>query len=145
MKSPPISISEELSWTSKSWDWWNHHRRLAADGHVAYHWRIAPLNSLINLGKYENPCQVGDLNWMTGSTKRNTTSWAKLISRNQMYSSLMFDQLALRGTQNQTGFVSLFNRLAWSWGGGDCWKWGNNIEDFDGDILRLRWVSPESI
>ena len=41
--STPMGTSEEPSLTGKSREWWSHHRRLAVDGHVAYHWSIAPL------------------------------------------------------------------------------------------------------
>jgi len=58
----PMNTSEELSWTGKSRDWRSHHRRLVIDGHFAYNWKITPLNPGKNLGEYEHPCQVGDLN-----------------------------------------------------------------------------------
>jgi hypothetical protein len=48
-----MSTSERLIQRTESWNWWSHHRRLAIDGNVAFHWKnIPPLwdTHMSNLG-----------------------------------------------------------------------------------------------
>jgi hypothetical protein len=70
-----MSTSEELSWTGKFRDWRSHHRRLAVDGHVAYHWKNSAVKSWNKSRKMQAPVSSRGFEprW-AGSTTRNPTS-----------------------------------------------------------------------
>jgi hypothetical protein len=76
-----MSTFEELSWTSKSWGR-SHHKRLAVDRHVAYHWKNSAVKSWNKSRKMRPPVSSRGLEpgWAV-STTRNLTSWATLSSQ----------------------------------------------------------------
>jgi hypothetical protein len=42
----------------RSWGWRSHHRRLAVDRHITYHWKNRTINPRINPGKCKHPYQI---------------------------------------------------------------------------------------
>ena len=54
-------------------DWWNHHTRLAVDGHIAYHWKI---NIWTIQKKCEHMCLVNDMN-----SDEQVLPWATLPAK----------------------------------------------------------------
>jgi hypothetical protein len=69
-------------WAGRPRDSRSHHRRLAVDGVVAYHWKHSTVKSWIKSRKMRAPVPSRELKprW-TGFTTRNPTSWCMISSQ----------------------------------------------------------------